>query len=70
MQVSSYECESELTRFTLELSLAIAQAGTAHHVAVFSLAVPLLANAVVIAVIVTPLCRWADNEKTEREGKG
>lgn len=65
---SSHECESELTRFTLELSLAIAQAGTAHHLAVFSVAVPLLTNAVVIAAIVTPLCRWADNDKQrERE---
>lgn len=47
---------SSLTGFTLELSLAVAQAGAAHHVTVLSVAIPLLANAVVVAVVVTPLC--------------
>lgn len=54
------------TGFTLELSLSVAQAGAAHHVTVLSMAIPLLANAVVVAVVVTPLCRgfW------EQQGAG
>ena len=46
---------SVLTGFTFEFSLAVAQAGAAHHVAVLSVAIPLLADAVVVAVVVTPL---------------
>lgn len=45
-----------LTGFALELSLPVAQAGAAHHVTVVSVAIPLLADAVVVAVVVTPLC--------------
>lgn len=45
-----------LTWFTLELSLAIAQTGAAHHVTILCLSVPPLANAVVVSTIVAPLC--------------
>lgn len=44
------------TGFTLELSLSVAKAGAAHHVTVVSMTIPLLADAVVVAVVVTPLC--------------
>lgn len=44
-----------LMGFTFEFSLAIAQTGAAHHVTILSLAVPLLADAVVVIVVVTPL---------------
>lgn len=44
-----------LTRFTLELSLAVPKAGTAHHVTVVCLAVPLLPDAIVVAVVMAPL---------------
>lgn len=46
---------SELTGFTLELSLAVAQTGAAHHVTILSMAVPLLTDTVVITAVVTPL---------------
>lgn len=48
-------CQSILTRFTFEFSLAVAQAGAAHHLTVLSMAIPLLADAVVITIVMTPL---------------
>lgn len=51
------------TGFTLELSLSVAQAGAAHHVTVLSMAIPLLADAVVVAVVVTPLCEGSREQQ-------
>lgn len=44
-----------LTGFTLELSLAVAQTSATHHLTVLRMAVPLLTDAVVITIVVTPL---------------
>ena len=54
-----------LTGFTLELSLAISHAGAAHHVTVFHLAIPLFSDAIVVAVVVTPL--WMRRRSREKE---
>lgn len=61
-----------LTGFTLELSLPVAQAGAAHHVTVLSVAIPLLADAVVVAVVVTPLCGGSREQQVceSEEGAG
>lgn len=45
-----------LTWFTLELALAVSQAGAAHQVTVFCLSVPTFTDPVIIPVIMTPLC--------------
>lgn len=52
--------QSVLTGFAFELALAVAHASAAHHVTVLSAAIPLLTDSVVITVVVTPLCRTAE----------
>ena len=54
-----------LTGFTLEFSLAVPHAGAAHHVTIFHLPIPLFPDAVVVAVVVTPL--WMRGKK---QGEG
>lgn len=59
--------QSVLTGFTFKFSLAVAQAGAAHHLTVLSVAIPLLADAVVIVAVMTPLWRRAEKVGRERE---
>ena len=49
-----------LTWLAFELPLAVADAGAAHHLAVFRLAVPLLADAVVVAAVMAPF--WGEQK--------
>lgn len=44
------------TRITLEFSFSVSKTRAAHHLAVFSLPIPLLSNLVVYTIVVAPLC--------------
>lgn len=52
--IRMFQWNLSLTWFTLELSFAISHASATHQVAIICLAVPLLSNAVVVAVVMAP----------------
>ena len=63
-------CAVRLTWFTLDLSLAVAQAGAAHHVTVLSMAVPLLPDAVVVSIVMAPFCPGGEEGGESGRGGG
>lgn len=58
-----------LTWFTLEFSFAVAQTGATQQVAIFRMTVPLLPNAIVVAVVMAPLYGWSGNDENAKKKK-
>lgn len=56
------------TRVTLEFSFSVPKARAAHHLAVFSLTVPLLPDLVVHTIVMAPFCGVGEIEGRQSVG--